>query len=64
MKEYHDSLLSVQNVLLSFKLVGDMDSTQNKYKMISQMLTYLLVNHENKKIPAVHSAEKKKKEPK
>jgi hypothetical protein len=42
MKGYHDSLLSVQNVLLSFKLVGDTKDDKEKVKMVAQMLGYLI----------------------
>ncbi len=43
MKGYHDSLLSVQNVLLSFKLVGDTrTSDAEKVRMVGQMLSYLI----------------------
>jgi hypothetical protein len=45
MKGYHDSLLSVQNVLLSFKLVGDTDACgDTKARMVEQMLGYLIGN--------------------
>ena len=44
MKEYHDSLLAVQNILLSFKLVGDTQDENEKAKMVNQMLTYLTNN--------------------
>jgi hypothetical protein len=42
LKDYHDSLLSVQNVLLSFKIVGDTSSESDRVKMISKMIEYLL----------------------
>jgi hypothetical protein len=42
MKEYHDSLLAVQNVLLSFKLVGDTSDPSDKARMIGVMLQYLV----------------------
>lgn len=42
LKEYHDSLLAVQNVLLSFKLVGDTQDSSEKAKMIGQLLLYLV----------------------
>jgi len=42
MKEYHDSLLAVQNILLSFKLVGDTNDPKDKAKMIEVMLEYLV----------------------
>lgn len=42
MKEYHDSLLAVQNILLSFKLVGDTNDPEHKAKMIEVMLEYLV----------------------
>lgn len=45
MKEYHDSLLSVQNVLLSLKLIdGDID-TSARVQMIESMLGYLIGHH-------------------
>jgi hypothetical protein len=46
MKEYHDSLLNIQNVLLSFKIVEDIPDPQEKAKMVEQMLSYLLGNRE------------------
>jgi hypothetical protein len=42
MKEYHDSLLAVQNVLLSFKLVGEIKNDDTKASMMGQMLEYLM----------------------
>jgi uncharacterized membrane protein len=42
MKEYHDSLLAVQNILLSFKLVGDTTDPKDKATMIGVMLEYLV----------------------
>lgn len=42
MKEYHDSLLTVQNILLSFKLVDDTHDEGEKAKIVSQMLAYLI----------------------
>ncbi len=42
MKGYHDSLLTVQNVLLSFKIVGDTKDEREKVKMVGQMLAYLV----------------------
>lgn len=42
MKEYHDSLLSVQNILLSFKLVDSTPDAAEKAKMTEQMLQYLV----------------------
>jgi hypothetical protein len=42
MKEYHDSLVAVQNVLLSFKIVGDTKDESEKAKMVGQMLSYLV----------------------
>lgn len=46
MKEYHDSLLTVQNILLSFKLVEDTHDESEKAKIVSQMLAYL-INKQN-----------------
>jgi len=42
MRGYFDSLLSVQNILLSFKLVGDTKDEGEKTKMVGQMLAYLI----------------------
>ena len=42
MKGYHDSLLVVQNILLSFKLVEDTKDESEKAKMVNQMLAYLV----------------------
>src|SRR5260370_30947091 len=42
MKGYHDSLLNVQNILLSLKLVEDTEEEDAKIKMIGQMLEYLV----------------------
>ncbi len=42
MKGYHDSLITVQDILLSFKIVGDIQNEDEKIKMIGQMLTYLI----------------------
>jgi hypothetical protein len=45
MKEYHNSLLAVQNVLLSFKLVGETTEPTEKVPMIRIMLEYLVGMH-------------------
>jgi len=42
LKDYHDSLLAVQNILLSFKLVGDLQASEEKTRMVSSMLAYLV----------------------
>jgi hypothetical protein len=49
MKEYHDSLLAVQNILLSFKLVGDTTDLKDKTRMIEVMLQYLVGKHSTPK---------------
>ena len=41
LKEYHDSLLDVQNILLSFKIVEDSDVSQ-RGSLLEKILTYLL----------------------
>lgn len=46
LKEYHDSLLVVQNVMLSFKLVGDTPDPEQKAKMVTVMLGYLVGQHQ------------------
>ncbi len=42
MKEYHDTLIFVQNVLLSFKILDEIKDESEKAKMIGSMLSYLL----------------------
>jgi hypothetical protein len=42
LRAYHDSLVSIQNVLLSFKLVADTADAAEKARMVSRMCTYLL----------------------
>lgn len=42
LKDYHDSLLSVQNVLLSLKLVNDTEDVSAKRDMTAQMCKFLL----------------------
>jgi hypothetical protein len=44
LRGYHDSLLSVQNVLLSFKLVSETKDPKEKGEMVSRMCRYLLVH--------------------
>jgi len=41
LKEYHNSLLDVQNVLLSFNIVQDFEG-EIKAEMVSQMIASLL----------------------
>jgi len=41
MKEYHNSLLSVQIILLSFKLVGDSQDENMRAKLANQIVTQL-----------------------
>lgn len=61
MKEYHDSLLSVQNILLSFKIVGDTRDDSEKVKMISSMLTYLIGQRSDPDVMPKPSAEAPKR---
>jgi hypothetical protein len=42
LRGYHDSLISVQNILLSFKLVSDTRDPKEKSAMVSQMCSFLL----------------------
>jgi hypothetical protein len=42
LRGYHDSLISVQNILLSFKLVSDTRDPKEKAAMVSQMCSFLL----------------------
>ena len=52
LKEYHDSLLAVQNILLSFKLVGDLQASDEKTRMVSRMLAYLVGTRDRPEAPA------------
>lgn len=45
LKDYHDSLLAVQNVLLSFKLVDDATDGDSKRQMTERMCEFLLVRY-------------------
>lgn len=42
LKEYHDSLINVQNVLLSFKLIESTTDEKAKADMVTKMLEYLV----------------------
>ncbi len=42
LKEYHDSLINVQNILLSFKLIENTSDEKSKAEMVSKMLEYLV----------------------
>lgn len=42
LKEYHDSLINVQNILLSFKLIESTTDEKAKAEMITKMLEYLV----------------------
>lgn len=42
LKGYHDSLLDVQNILLSFKMLEDINSEQERVKIITQLITFLV----------------------
>jgi hypothetical protein len=42
LKSYHDSLLNVQNILLSFKIIGDVQSVDTKAAMMSNMISFLI----------------------
>lgn len=46
LKEYHDSLLGVQNILLSFKIVGDLKKDEDRVNMLGIMLASLCGKHE------------------
>jgi phosphate/sulfate permease len=47
LKNYHDSLLDVQNVLLSFKIIGDLKDDVQKANMTIQMLSFLTNKQKN-----------------
>ena len=42
LKDYHDNLLAVQNILLSFKIVEDTRDEKEKAKMVNQMIMFLI----------------------
>ena len=42
LKDYHDSLILVQNILLSFKIIGDLSDESDKAQMVSKMLASLV----------------------
>ncbi len=42
LKEYHDSLIDVQNILLSFKLIESTTDEKSKAEMVTKMLEYLV----------------------
>jgi hypothetical protein len=48
LRGYHDSLVSVQNILLSFKLVSDTRDPKEKAQMVSKMCSYLLAGLPNR----------------
>jgi hypothetical protein len=48
LKDYHDSLLHVQNVLLSFKLIGDIADPAERAGMLKQVLDSIM---KDKKVP-------------
>ena len=56
LKDYHDSLLSVQNVLLSFKLVNDTEDATAKKDMTMQMCQFLLAGVELSKTARARSS--------
>jgi hypothetical protein len=42
LKDYHERLLQVQNILLAFKIVDDTTDQQKKASMLEQMLATLI----------------------
>ncbi len=42
LKEYHDSLLAVQNILLTFKIIGDTTNDVERSRMTSELIGYLI----------------------
>jgi hypothetical protein len=56
MKDYHDSLLVVQNVLLAFKIVGDIKDESDRVKMVSAMLAYLVGKPDKSHVPHISAA--------
>ncbi|OPA77843.1 hypothetical protein BVG16_13465 [Paenibacillus selenitireducens] len=49
LKDYHDSLLNVQNMLLSFKLFEDHKTDNDSSEILKQMIGYLLNKEKNSK---------------
>lgn len=45
LKDYHDSLLDVQNILLSFKLIDELKDEENKSQIMKQMIEFLVRKH-------------------
>jgi hypothetical protein len=41
LKDYHDSLLDVQNILLSFKLIDDIKGEENRLEIMKSMIEFL-----------------------
>jgi hypothetical protein len=62
LRGYHDSLISVQNILLSFKLVSDTRDAKEKAQMVSRMCSYLLAGLPIR--PVVDKADTTPKQPK
>jgi hypothetical protein len=54
LKEYHDSLIHVQNILLSFKIVGDTKDDTQRNAMMELMMKCLIATRsktvKNKKL--------------
>jgi hypothetical protein len=50
LRGYHDSLLAVQNILLSFKLVSETRDPKEKSQMVGMMCEFLLSGH-TKQLP-------------
>jgi hypothetical protein len=44
MKEYHNSLINVQNILLSFKLIEDTQDEHEKAKIVGETVAHLINN--------------------
>lgn len=52
LKEYHDSLIRVQNILLSFKIVGDTKDESQRNSMMGLMMQCLIAVEPSKKTEA------------
>lgn len=60
LKDYHERLLQVQNILLAFKIVDDTHDDKEKVKMLEQMLTCLTRTEPLKDIVSTTNEEGKK----
>jgi len=56
LKEYHDSLIRVQNILLSFKIVGDTQDEGKKQSLMEMMMKCLIADRTGTVAPSVDAS--------